>query len=242
MTAIWLIARRELGAYLRTWSGYVIAAAALLVQGILFNAIALGSEHSRLSTEVLSMFFWTYSGAIMTASVLLSMRLLAEERQMGTVVLLASSPVREREIVLGKFLSALVFLILITLPSVFMPLLILVNGKLSVGHVAAGYLGLFLLGSASLAIGTLGSTLARSQLLAVISSGAMLVGMILLHPLGSLTQRPLDEVLFALGIWHQHFPPFQSGMIHLRDVVYYLAVTYFALFVATRVLEARRWR
>jgi ABC-2 type transport system permease protein len=242
MTAIWLIARRELGAYLRTWSGYVIAAAALLVQGILFNAIALGSEHSRLSTEVLSMFFWTYSGAIMTASVLLSMRLLAEERQMGTVVLLASSPVREREIVLGKFLSAIVFLILITLPSVFMPLLILVNGKLSVGHVAAGYLGLFLLGSASLAIGTLGSTLARSQLLAVIISGAMLVGMILLHPLGSLTQRPLDEVLFALGIWHKHFPPFQSGMIHLRDVVYYLAVTYFALFVATRVLEARRWR
>jgi len=70
----------------------------------------------------------------------------------------------------------------------------------------------------------------------------MLVGMILLHPLGSLTQRPLDEVLFALGIWHKHFPPFQSGMIHLRDVVYYLAVTYFALFVATRVLEARRWR
>jgi ABC-2 type transport system permease protein len=242
MTAIWLIARRELGAYLRTWSGYVIAAAALLVQGILFHAIALGSEHSRLSTEVLSMFFWTYSGVIMTASVLLSMRLLAEERQMGTVVLLASSPVREREIVLGKFLSAIVFLILITLPSVFMPLLILVNGKLSVGHVAAGYLGLFLLGSASLAIGTLGSTLARSQLLAVIISGAMLVGMILLHPLGSLTQRPLDEVLFALGIWHKHFPPFQSGMIHLRDVVYYLAVTYFALFVATRVLEARRWR
>ena len=242
MTAAWLIARRELGAYLRTWSGYVIAAAALLVQGILFNAIALGSEHSRLSTEVLSMFFWTYSGVIMTASVLLSMRLLAEERQMGTVVLLASSPVREREIVLGKFLSAIVFLILITLPSVFMPLLILVNGKLSVGHVAAGYLGLFLLGSASLAIGTLGSTLARSQLLAVIISGAMLVGMILLHPLGSLSQRPLDEVLFALGIWHKHFPPFQSGMIHPRDVVYYLAATYFALFVATRVLEARRWR
>jgi ABC-2 type transport system permease protein len=123
-----------------------------------------------------------------------------------------------------------------------MPLLILVNGKLSVGHVAAGYLGLFLLGSASLAIGTLGSTLARSQLLAAIISGGMVVGMILLHPLGGLTQRPLDDVLFALGIWHQHFPPFQSGMIHLRDVVYYLAVTYFALFVSTRVLEARRWR
>jgi ABC-2 type transport system permease protein len=242
MTAVWLIARRELGAYLRTWSGYIVAAAALLIQGILWNAIALGTEHSRLSSEVLLWFFWVYSGVIMTAAVLLSMRLLAEERQLGTLVLLASSPVRERDIVLGKFCSALAFLVLMTLPSLFMPLLIKVNGKLSFGHVAAGYLGLFLLGSASLAIGTLGSALARSQLLAAIISGAMVVGMITLHPLGSLTEHPLSDVLFSLGIWHKHYQPFESGLVHLRDVVYYLALTYFALFLSTRVLEARRWR
>jgi ABC-2 type transport system permease protein len=242
MTATLLIARRELAAYLRTMGGYVIAAAVLFVNGILFNAFALGSEHSHLSTEVLSQFFYLCSGTIMTASVFLSMRLLAEERQMGTMVLLASSPVHERDIVLGKFLSALLFLALMTLAGVFMPMLILVNGKLSVGHVAAGYLGLFLLGSASLALGTLGSTLARSQLVAAMISGGMVVGMILLYPLGSLTERPLNDVLFGLGIWHKHFPPFQAGIINLRDVVYYLAVTYFALFVSVRVLEARRWR
>jgi ABC-2 type transport system permease protein len=242
MTAVWLITRRELGAYLRTMGGYVIAAAALFVQGILFNAYALGNEHSRLSTEVLSQFFWLYSGTVMIVSVFLSMRLVAEERQTGSMILLASSPVREREIILGKFLSSLLFLILITLPSVFMPMLIMVNGKLSVGHVAAGYLGLFLLGGASLAIGTLGSTLARTQLLAAIISGGMLVGMILLYPLGGLTERPQSDVLMALGIWHRHFVPFQTGMINLRDVVYYLALSYFALFVAIRVLEARRWR
>jgi len=242
MTATWLIARRELAAYLRTMSGYVIAAAALFVQGILFNALALGSEQNRMSTEVLSQFFWVYSGAIIVVSVLLSMRLLAEERQTGTIVLLSSSPVREHEVVLGKFFSSLIFLILITIPSVFMPLLILVNGKLSVGHVATGYLGLFLLGSACLAIGTLGSTLARTQLLAVIISGGMIAGMILLFPMGSLTERPLNDVLFALGLWHRHYPPFQSGLINLRDVVYYVVVTYFALFLAIRVLEARRWR
>lgn len=242
MTAVWLITRRELGAYLRTMGGYVIAAAALFVQGILFNAYALGNEHSRLSTEVLSQFFWLYSGTVMIVSVFLSMRLVAEDRQTGSMILLASSPLREREIILGKFLSSLIFLILITLPSVFMPMLIMVNGKLSVGHVAAGYFGLFLLGGASLAIGTLGSTLARTQLLAAIISGGMLVGMILLYPLGSLTERPHSDVLMALGIWHRHFVPFQTGMINLRDVVYYVALSYFALFVAIRVLEARRWR
>jgi ABC-2 type transport system permease protein len=242
MTATWLIARRELAGYLKTMSGYVIAAAALFVQGILFNAMALGSEQNRMSTEVLSQFFWVYSGTLIVVSVLLSMRLLAEERQTGTIVLLSSSPVREREVVLGKFFSSLIFLILITIPSVFMPLLILVNGKLSIGHVATGYLGLFLLGSACLAIGTLGSTLAKTQLLAVIISGGMIAGMILLYPMGSLTERPLNDVLFALGLWHKHYPPFQSGLINLRDVVYYVVVTYFALFLSIRVLEARRWR
>lgn len=242
MTAAYLIARRELSAYLRTMSGYIVAAAALFVQGILWNAIALGTDHNRFSTEVLSQFFWVYSGVIMTASVFLSMRLLAEERSSGTMVLLASSPVRERDIVLGKFVSALLFLILTTLPSLFMPLLILVNGKLSYGHVAAGYLGLFLLGGASLALGILASALTRSQLVAAIVSGGMLVGMILLFPLGSLVERPLNDVLMALGLWHRHFPPFQLGTIHVRDVVYYLAVMYFALFLSIRVLEARRWR
>jgi ABC-2 type transport system permease protein len=242
MTAVWLIARRELGAYLRTMSGYVIAAAVLFVNGILFNAFALGSQHDRLSTEVLSQFFYFSSGTTMIASVFLSMRLLAEERQTGTMVLLASSPVREREIVLGKFASSLIFLALMTLAGSFMPLLILVNGKLSVGHVAAGYLGLLLLGSAALAIGTLGSALARSQVLAAIISGGMVVGMVIVWLLGSVTERPLNEIFLALALWGRHFPPFQAGIIHLRDVVYYLAVSYAALFISIRVLEARRWR
>jgi ABC-2 type transport system permease protein len=242
MTATWLIARRELGAYLRTMSGYVIAAVVLFVDGILFNVRALGSQQDRLSTEVLSQFFENSSGLVMAASVFLSMRLLAEERQNGSMVLLASSPVRERDIVLGKFLSAFIFLTLMTLAGLFMPMLILVNGKLSFGHVAAGYLGLLLLGSAALAIGTLGSTLARSQLLAAIISGCMVVCMIVVWMLGTVTERPLNDVFFALALWGRHFPPFQAGIIHLRDVVYYLAVTYFALFVSIRVLEARRWR
>ncbi len=242
MTGAWLIARRELGAYLRTMSGYVIAAAVLLVNGILFNAFALGSQHDRLSTEVLSQFFYFSSGTTMIASVFLSMRLLAEERQTGTMVLLASSPVREREIVLGKFASSLIFLALMTLAGSFMPLLILVNGKLSVGHVAAGYLGLLLLGSAALAIGTLGSALARSQVLAAIISGGMVVGMVIVWLLGSVTERPLNEVFLALALWGRHFPPFQAGIVHLRDVVYYLVVSYAALFISIRVLEARRWR
>ena len=114
MNATFLIARRELGAYFRSMTGYVIAAAVLIIDGLLFNAFALGGP-DKLSAEVLSLFFYFSSGTTIIASVFISMRLLAEERQTGTLVLLTSSPVQDWEIVLGKFLSAFGFLALITL-------------------------------------------------------------------------------------------------------------------------------
>jgi ABC-2 type transport system permease protein len=170
------------------------------------------------------------------------MRLLAEERQAGTLSLLYSSPVKDRDIVLGKYLAGLAFLAVFLACTVYMPVLIMVNGKVSAGHIFAGYLGLLLLGSASLAVGTFGSALARNQLLAAIITSCMLVGLILCWLLARITEQPLAEVFSALSLWNQHFPPFQSGLVHVRDVAYYLLLTYVALFAATRVLEARRWR
>jgi ABC-2 type transport system permease protein len=126
--------------------------------------------------------------------------------------------------------------------TVFMPLLIFVNGKISFGHMAAGYIGLLLLGSASLAIGTFGSSLARTQVLAAIFSGCIVVALIVAWMLAKVTEAPLNDMFTALSLHGRHFPPFQAGTIHLRDVGYYLMVTYVALFSATRVMEARRWR
>lgn len=236
-----LIARRELAAYLRSWTGYVIIAAVLAVDGLLFNAYALGGADKR-SSEVLSLFLYFSSGTTMIASVFISMRLLAEERQTGTLALLYSSPVRDGEIILGKFLSALAFLGILTLATIYMPALIFVHGKISWGHIFGGYLGLMLLGSSALAIGTFGSALSRTQVLAAITSGCLIVAMLVSWLLGRVTERPLSEIFSAMAMHGMHFQPFQSGMIHLRDVVYYLVVTYVFLFAATRVLEARRWR
>jgi len=240
MSAVLLIARRELQGYLRTMTGWIIAAAVLLIDGLLFNAVAMDGQ--RRSAEVLSRFFYFASGPTMVAAIFLSMRLLAEERQLGTLDLLYSSPVRDREIVLGKFLSALAFLTGLTLLTLYMPLLIGVHGRVSVGHLVAGYLGLTLLGAASLALGTLGSSLARNQVVAAILGAAILVSLLLAWLLSGATEPPFSKLLSAVALHNAHFPPFQSGQIHLRDVVYYLAVTWVALFATTRVLEARRWR
>jgi ABC-2 type transport system permease protein len=241
MSTTWLITRRELSAYLRSMTGYIIAAAVLLVDGLLFNAFAMGGP-DKLSAEVLSLFFYFSSGTTIIASVFISMRLLAEERQTGTLVLLTSSPVHDWEIVLGKFLSAFIFLGLITLVTVYMPALIFVNGKISAGHMVAGYLGLLLLGGATIAIGTFGSALARTQVLAAIFTGCMVVALIVCWLLARVTERPFTDVFVALALHGRHFPPFQAGAVHIRDVGYYLMVIYVALFSATRVMEARRWR
>ena len=240
MRPVLLIARRELRGYLRTMTGWIIAASLLVIDGLLFNAFAM--EGARRSTEVLTRFFYFASGPTMVAAIFLAMRLLAEERQLGTLALLYASPVRDRDIVLGKFLGALAFLSGITLATVYMPLLILVHGHISVGHLLAGYLGLLLLGAAALGLGTLGSALARTQIVAAILGAALLVSFLVAWLLASVTEPPFSALLAAIALHNAHFPPFQSGQVHLRDVAYSRLVTWVALFATTRVLEARRWR
>ena len=117
MTPSLLIARRELATYLNTAWGWVILAAVLLIDGLLFNAFAM-TDTPRFSSDVLEDFFFYSAGTTMIAGVLLSMRLVAEERQTGTMVLLETAPVTEAQVVLGKFIGAFAFLVLITLCTV----------------------------------------------------------------------------------------------------------------------------
>jgi ABC-2 type transport system permease protein len=240
MNTVLLIARRELGAYLRTWTGYVIAALMLAIVGLLFNTYGLGGGDKK-SADVLRIFFEVMSALVAGSTVFLAMRLFAEERQLGTMPLLYSSPVRDWEIVAGKYLSAIVFLALMLGASLYMPLLIFVNGKVSVGHIVAGYLGLLLLGSGTLAISMFGSALARTQIIAVVLSAVMVIAVYCFVYVAPHAERPLNDVFGALA-YFPHFRSLEGGLVQLKDVAYYALVSYVFLFSATRVLEARRWR
>jgi ABC-2 type transport system permease protein len=240
VTGALLIARRELGAYLRSPLGAVVIAGALLIDGIYFYW--KGLTERLLSAQVLSEFFYGASGTTMIAGIVLAMRLLAEERQTGTLTLLNTSPVRDSEIVAGKFVSAFGVLALMTLLTLYMPLLILVNGKVSVGHIAVGYAGLLLLGAAALAIGLFASAIARSQVVAALLGAIILAPLVLLWAVAKAVDPPLNAVLSSLAIHHENFRPFMNGVLELHAVVYYVAVTFFFLLAATKTLEARRWR
>lgn len=240
MSQALLIARREMSAYVRSPLGAVVIAGALLIDGIYFYW--KGLTEKLVSAQVLSEFFLGASGTTMIAALLLAIRLLAEERQTGTLTLLNTSPVTDVEIVLGKFLSAFGVLALMTLLTLYMPLLIFVNGKVSVGHIVVGYTGVLLLGAAALSIGLFASALAKSQVVAALLAAVLFTPLLLLWAVAKAVDPPLNGVLSAMAIHHENFRPFMNGILELDGVVYYLAVTYFFLLAATKTLEARRWR
>jgi ABC-2 type transport system permease protein len=241
MRAISIIYKRELSSYLRSPFAWVIAAVLLLVDGILFQAYAMTGE--KLSAVVLERFFYFSSGVAMAAGLLLSFRLISEERQNHSMVLLNTSPVRDSEIVLGKFFAALTFLAILLLLSIYMPLLIKIRGKVTFAQISVGYLGLLLLGASALAIGLFASALARQQLVAGIAATAILFVMVLLFQFSKTLDGSVRDVLAELDLWWIHYQNgFMRGVLNLKDIVYYLAVIYFFLFLSVKTLEAKRWQ
>ena len=240
MGATGIIFQREFNAYVRSPIGYIVAAVVLFIDGIYFWGY-LGSSDEWLSGQVLGRFFFHASGMTAVAAVVLSIRLIAEERQTGTQLLLDTSPVRDREIVLGKFLAGIAFLTAINLVTIYMPLLILVNGKIAIGQILIGYLGLTLIGAAIMAIGLFGSALSRHQLVAAVVTSVVTGLFFLFTLLSGTVEPPLSRFFRALAIHGTQFLGFEMGRLHLRDLVYYLSVTYFFLFAATKVMEAKRW-
>lgn len=240
MRAISIIYRRELGAYLRSPFGWVIAAILLLIDGMLFQGFAMSGE--KLSAIVLERYFNFASVIPLFGGVLLSFRLLSEERQNHSMVLLNTSPVRDSEIVLGKFFAALTFLTLLLLMSIYMPILIKVNGKITSAQVLVGYLGLVLMGAATLAVGLLGSATTRQQLIAAVVSAAMVGILCVIHFLADKVDAPIKDALNDIDLWMHFQNGFMKGVLNLKDVIYYLAVTYFFLLLSIKTLEAKRWQ
>jgi ABC-2 type transport system permease protein len=241
MRATSIIYRRELGSYLRSPITWIIAAFLLLAEGIFFQAWALRGE--QLSALVLERYFFISSFAIGTAGIVFSFRLIAEERQNHSMTLLTTAPVRDHQIVLGKFFAALTFLTIMLVLSIYMPILIKVNGKISAGQIFVGYIGLFLFGSVSLAIGLFASALTRYQFLALVIAAVILIVMGNIFQLAPRLDPPVRGVVEQADLWWVRFQgSFMKGIFNLKDVIFYFCTTYFFLLLSIKTLEAKRWQ
>ena len=223
MNGVLLIARREWNAYFRSPIAAVGIAACLLIQGVYFHYMALTQK--KLTGEALEEYFYVASGTTMAFALVMTMRLLAEERQTGTLTLLATSPLKDWQVVQGKYLAALAMILVLSVVSSYMPGLLFVNGKVSIGHLLVGYLGLVLLGSATASIGLFASSLTRHQVVALIIGALLTAVLLVLWMIARATDPPINEYLSALALWHDNFTPFRSGILKPKPAVYYVAMT-----------------
>ena len=238
MRRIALICGKEIGTYLSSPMAYIVSAIFIALSGASFTTYLAQTSYSDTSIRG---FLDTGQLLILLFSALLTMRLISEERKLGTWELLLTAPVREYEIVLGKFFSCLLVLAGMLILTLYFPLLLLIFGDPDIGPILTSYLGLFLLGSASVAIGIFASSLTPNQIVSAVVAGGILFGLWFLGMVGSLIPEPLGEILSYFSL-SDHFPGFVRGVVDTRDLVYYLSVTAVFLFLSVRSIETERWR
>ncbi len=239
MRNVWTIARRELYAYFSSPIAYVTMAAFLGVMGLLFWLIIVYSQQAVMGYVLGS--GWVFFVLILFAAVV-TMRLLAEEQRSGTIELVLTAPVRDWELVVGKYLASLILFLTMLAIGLYQPLILVQLGNPDIGATVSGYLGFILVGAALLAVGTLASTVTRNQVVAAITGIAISVALWLVQFVGSRSAGTLvGDFLTQLAIFG-HYQDFIDGVIDTQHVLYYLSLVVVSLFLATRVLAARRWR
>jgi ABC-2 type transport system permease protein len=229
------IAFKEFRSYLTSPMAYIITGIFLLLTGFFFaNSPATYSQTS------ISGFLEAGSLLLLLMTAVLTMRLLAEERKLGTIELLLTAPVRDSEVILGKFLGSLGILVVMLVLTFYYPLMLRVFGDPDFGAIATGYLGLFLLGCTALAVGIFASSLTSNQIVAAVVSGGILFALWFLGSAASYLPSTLGNAVgyFSLS---NYFPDFARGIIDTRGLIYYLSITALFLFLATRSLENSRW-
>ncbi len=238
MTSIGIISRRELAAYLSSPMAYVVTAIFLALSGTFFGTYLAATSFEDTSIRG---FLNAAQYLILLFAAVLTMRLVAEEKKVGTWELLLTAPVRDVEIVAGKYLGSLAVLAGMLVLTFYFPFLLVLFGDPDLGAIGASYLGLFLLGSACLSIGIFASTLSANQLVSAVVGGGILFGLWFLGSVESLATGPLKEIVPYFSLSH-HFQDFVRGIVDTRAVVYYLSVTALFLYLATGSIQTARWR
>lgn len=172
---------------------------------------------------------------------ILTMRLLAEEQKLGTLELLMTAPLRDYEIVLGKFFAAVIGLVSTLVPTIYLVVLLLWFGTPDTGPILSGYLGLILYGMATLSVGLLASSLTANQIVAAVVALGVLLFLTIINLAETHVTGIASDIVRQLSITN-HFEDFARGVVDTHDLMYYLFFTAFLLFLTVRSLESRRWR
>ena len=242
MKKLFAIVGREWRAYFLSPLAYVILTAYMFLNGFIFSRIVAflstpGVPRERfLSLMFTNTYFWIFTLFIVP---IITMRLLAEERKSGTLEVLLTSPVSETTVVLGKFLGALGFFLVIWIPSLVFVLYLGSRTAVDYGSVASGYLGIALIGAYFIAIGVFASTLTKNQIVAAILTFAMLIPLFSAGLFQAGADPSRQTIIDYLNMW-DHMDEFARGIVDTRRLVYYLSGMAFFLFLSAVVLSSKK--
>jgi ABC-2 type transport system permease protein len=236
MNATLAIAQRELKSFFVSTIAWIVMAAFLLISGFLFSAILMSTNEASLRYLISNL-----SVILLFIAPFLTMRLLAEENRLGTVELLLTNPVRDLEVVLGKFLGVMGFVAVMLLCTLYFPALLFVFGTPDIGPMISGYVGVVLQAAAFVSIGLAVSSMTQNQIVAAFLSFAILLVMWLSDSMSTYLGKPLGDIMKYISVT-SHFQDFSRGVIDSSHIIYFASVAVAALFVAYLSLQTRRWR
>jgi len=198
-------------------------------------------EQLNLNAFVIAPLLHNLSVILVILVPVITMRSFAEEKRSGTYELLMTSPLSITEIVLGKFLGAFVFILIMVLLTGIYPLILVMYGNPEPGVILSGYLGLLLLATAFVTIGLLTSSLTENQIIAAVSCMVTLLLLYVISWPAETASETMAAGLKYLSIT-EHFGEMVKGVIDTRDLVYFASVILLSLFLTQRSVESLRWR
>ncbi|HYZ85513.1 MAG TPA: ABC transporter permease subunit [Bryobacteraceae bacterium] len=254
MRNVLTIFQKELRSYFDSPVAWGLMAFFAVLAGLMFNGVVQNFIFVGIQTQmqgrpvpldmneyVIRPFFLNINVVGLFLIPMITMRTFAEEKRTGTIELLVTSPVRDIEIIIGKWLAATALYIIITSIALLDLSVLFFYGKPDWKPVVVGYLGLVLQGSALLAIGCFLSSLTRNQIIA--GAGTFAVSLAL-YIITWLTEFSQDASAKAVGYMSvlQHYEPFSKGVVDSKDVVFFLTLAFLGLFLTARSMESMRWR
>ena len=254
MRNVWTICRRELYSYfvspiawvLLTIFAFLSGAFTYIVTASFVTASLEGQMRGQsfpmnINEQVISPLFSNVAVIGLFLIPLISMRLFAEEKRQGTIELLITSPVHDLEVIVGKWLSAVIMYCALLLVLLIDFSFLFIYGQPDWKPVATGLLGILLQGACLLALGTFISTTTKNQIVAGAVGFALALLLWILNWTTSFGNSPTVQVLGYLSIL-SHLDSFTRGVIDSKDVIYYLSMIFLGLFLTARSLESLRWR
>jgi ABC-2 type transport system permease protein len=231
------IAWREIQTYFTSPMGYIVALVFLALTGYFFG---LGVSEDFPEATIQS-YIDPIAFILVLLAPAMTMRLMAEEQKLGTVELLLTSPVRDWEVVLGKFLASFTFFIVTLALTLYYVVLLYAFGSPDSGPVWSGYLGIILYGATALSVGLLASSLTNNQIVALVVGFGILLMLSLIDLASGQVDGVWETILSQIGLT-AHLDDFSRGIIDTNNIIYYLSVTAVFLFLTVRAVETRRWR